>query len=81
VRNEGIDHTGLSLVPVFATYGLLGRITDARKVLKIQKARWQRWYPGHPMTVRSLIANFPPFLRAEDVDRLDKGLKSALATR
>lgn len=80
-EEAGTDHTGLSLVPVLATYGLLGRITDAKKALEVQRARWQRWYPGYPMTVRSLVANFPPFRRAEDVDRLNRGLSNVVDSR
>ena len=80
-EEAGTEHTGLSLVPVLATYGLLSRPSDAKKVLEVQKARWQKWYPGHPMTVRSLIANFPPFLRAEDVNHLSEGLKKAMVNR
>jgi adenylate cyclase len=77
----GTDHAGLSLVPVLATYGQLGSIADARKVLEVQKIRWQRWYPGYPLTVRSLIAKFPPFLREQDRKRLLDGLDTALEVR
>ena len=58
----------------------LGQIEDARGVLDVQRRRWQQWHPGHPMTVRSLVAEFPPLLRAVDRNRLTKGLKSALET-
>lgn len=80
-EESGTDHAGLSLVPMLATYGLLGRTKDAGAVLKIQRIRWQQWHPGHPMTIRSLVAVFPPFLRARDKDRLVEGLEFTLGVR
>ena len=79
-EKSGTAHAGLDLVPLLATYGALGRIEDARGVLDVQRRRWQQWHPGHPMTVRSLVAEFPPLLRAEDRNRLTQGLQSALET-
>ena len=78
-EEAGVDHAGLDLVPLLATYGTLGRTTDARKLLEVQRARWQQWHPGHPMTVRSLVAEFPPFFTEADRNRLTDGLKKALA--
>jgi len=79
-EKSGTDHAGLDLVPLLATYGTLGQAKEARAVLDAQRQRWQEWHPGHPMTVRSLVAEFPPLLRAVDRNRLTKGLKSALET-
>ena len=79
-EKSGTDHAGLDLVPLLATYGALGQAEEARAVLDVQRQRWQEWHPGHPMTVRSLVAEFPPLLRAVDRNRLTKGLKRALET-
>jgi TolB-like protein/class 3 adenylate cyclase len=79
-EESGSDHAGLDLVPLLATYGILGRTKDAQKLLDIQQGRWQQWHPGYPMTVRSLVAEFPPLLREEDTNRLSEGLRRALAT-
>jgi len=62
-EEAGTDHPGLDLVPLLATYGILGREADVKTLLEMQHSRWEQWHPGHPMTVRSLIAEFPPFLR------------------
>ena len=66
---------------VRSIYGVLERTEDIRKLLEVQRLRWEQWHPGHPMTVRSLVAAFPPFLREVDTDRLSEGLTRALATR
>jgi len=81
LEDAGTDHAGLDLVPLLAIYGILERAEDAKKLLEVQRLRWEQWHPGHPMTVRSLVAAFPPFLREEDTDRLSEGLARALATR
>jgi TolB-like protein len=81
LEDAGTDHAGLDIVPLLAIYGILERTEDIRKLLEVQRLRWEQWHPGHPMTVRSLVAAFPPFLREEDTDRLSKGLTTALASR
>jgi TolB-like protein/class 3 adenylate cyclase len=78
-ERSGSEHAGLDLVPLLATYGILGRMRDAQALLVVQRARWQQWHPGYPMTVRSLVAEFPPFLDSHDADRLRAGLEAVLS--
>ena len=77
-EQAGTEQAGLDLVPLLATYGILGDRDGAGELLVLQKTRWQQWHPGHPMTVRSLIANFPPFLETTDAESLRAGLSAAL---
>jgi hypothetical protein len=80
-EEAGTDQAGLDLVPVLATYGILGREAEAGKLFDLQSARWREWHPGYPMTVRSLLAEFPPFLKQADRDRVSDGLEKAIAHR
>ena len=41
----GVDHTGLDVVPLLATYGILGRTSDARNRLEVRRTRWQQCVP------------------------------------
>ena len=80
-EEAGTDQAGLDLVPLLATYGFLGREEEAGKIFELQLSRWREWHPGYPMTVRSLVAEFPPFLKQLDRDRVSDGLGKAIAQR
>jgi tetratricopeptide (TPR) repeat protein len=80
-EEAGTDQAGLDLVPLLATYGFLGREEEAGKIFDLQLSRWQEWHPGYPMTVRSLVAEFPPFLKQRDRDRISDGLEKAIGQR
>ena len=80
-EEAGTDQAGLDLVPLLATYGFLGWEEEAGKIFELQLSRWREWHPGYPMTVRSLVAEFPPFLKQLDRDRVSDGLEKAIAYR
>lgn len=80
-EEAGTDQAGLDLVPLLATYGFLGREEEAGKIFDLQLSRWQEWHPGYPMTVRSLVAEFPPFLKQRDRNRISDGLEKAIGQR
>ena len=80
-EEAGTDQAGLDLVPLLATYGFLGREEEAENIFDLQLSRWQEWHPGYPMTVRSLVAEFPPFLKQRDRDRVSDGLEKAIGQR
>jgi TolB-like protein len=78
-ESAGFEHPGLDLIPVLATYALLGDDARTDEILRRQRARWERWRPGASITVRSLAAAFPPMRREADQERLARGLAKALA--
>ena len=80
-EEAGTDQAGLDLVPLLATYGFLGREEEAGNIFDLQLSRWQEWHPGYPMTVRSLVAEFAPFLKQLDRDRVSDGLEKAIGQR
>jgi hypothetical protein len=63
---------------LLATYGLLGRLTDASKLLEALKGKDQRGLIANqdPLTIKAL-AFWYPFAKPADAERFAEGLRKA----
>jgi tetratricopeptide (TPR) repeat protein len=66
----------LGAIPLVATYGHLGRIEEAARLIETIEGYWEKWRPGYPLNVR-LALRYYRYKHPADIERLAEGLRKA----